>query len=50
MANVKDVVCVMAVDPARAAATETYHEETYYFCSTGCAARFRSDPSRYLTK
>ncbi|HVZ73511.1 MAG TPA: heavy metal translocating P-type ATPase [Polyangia bacterium] len=44
----RDPVCGMSVDPARAAATHEHAGTTYYFCSTGCAARFRGDPERYL--
>lgn len=48
MASVKDVVCGMTVDTERAAAKEEYEGQTYYFCSTGCAARFRTNPTGYL--
>src|SRR5881275_3002101 len=43
-----DPVCGMTVDPSRAAATAEHHGKTYFFCSKGCAAKFSSDPERYL--
>src|SRR5215813_15206264 len=47
-ATVKDPVCGMQVSPERAAAREEYEGRTYHFCATSCAAKFRSDPRRYL--
>jgi len=44
----KDPVCGMKVMPDSAAGKETYQGQTYYFCSAGCAAKFRSDPVKYL--
>jgi Cu+-exporting ATPase len=38
----------MRVDPERAAAEAEHAGETYYFCSAGCAAKFRLDPEKYL--
>ena len=49
VAQVKDPVCGMMVDPLNAAGTYTHHEQTYYFCSTHCMKRFGSDPDGYLT-
>ena len=43
-----DPVCGMTVDPARAAGTVDHAGRTYYFCSRGCAEKFRADPQRYL--
>ena len=45
-----DPVCGMNVDPAKAAATAEHQNETYYFCSKGCAAKFVADPAKYLAK
>jgi len=45
---VVDPVCGMTVTPSNAAATHNYHEETYHFCSLGCAEKFQADPERYL--
>ena len=44
----RDPVCGMTVDPARAAATTEHAGTTYYFCSAGCAAKFRAEPEKYL--
>jgi P-type Cu+ transporter len=44
-----DPVCGMSVEPARAAATVEHGGVTYYFCSAGCAAKFRADPERFLS-
>ena len=38
----------MQVKPDSAAGMETYQGQTYYFCSQGCAAKFRADPAKYL--
>src|SRR6202050_5528732 len=43
----RDPVCGMTVDPARAA-TADYAGSTYYFCSKGCAAKFRAAPDQYV--
>jgi len=43
-----DPVCGMRVAPERAAGRYDYKGTTYYFCSTGCLAKFRADPARYL--
>lgn len=45
---VKDPVCNMNVDPARAAGSAEYKGQTYYFCSQGCVKRFNADPEKYL--
>jgi len=45
---VKDPVCNMDVDPARAAGSSDYKGQTYYFCSPGCVKRFNADPGKYL--
>jgi len=45
---VKDPVCNMDVDPARAAGSSEYKGQTYYFCSPGCVKRFNVDPEKYL--
>ncbi len=44
----KDPVCGMAVDPARAKAQAEHRGQTFYFCCTGCAQKFRSNPEQYL--
>jgi P-type Cu+ transporter len=46
--GVRDPVCGMTVDPERAAGLVEYQDQTYYFCSQGCAAKFQGNPERYL--
>lgn len=43
-----DPVCGMAVRPENAAGSHVHEGKTYYFCSTGCLAKFRQDPSAFL--
>jgi Cu+-exporting ATPase len=43
-----DPVCGMKVDPAKAAALIERNGTTYYFCGKGCAAKFETDPAKYL--
>lgn len=43
----KDPICGMDVDPANAAGSYEYEGETYYFCSTHCLEKFKSDPAKY---
>ncbi len=44
----KDPVCGMTVDPAKAAGSFDYQGETYHFCSKGCLAKFQKTPDAYL--
>lgn len=46
--TVKDPVCGMNVDPARAAGSFVFEDVTYYFCRAGCRQRFAADPVRFL--
>ena len=46
--TVKDPVCGMTVDPARAAGKHEYQGQTYYFCNPKCNERFAGDPEKYL--
>jgi P-type Cu+ transporter len=46
--KVKDPVCGMEVGPAKAAATIEYQGTTFYFCSQGCATKFRAEPQKFL--
>jgi len=48
--EVLDPVCGMMIDPADAAATHDYKGQTYYFCMTACAEKFKADPEKYLNK
>jgi Cu+-exporting ATPase len=43
-----DPVCGMKVDPLKAAASVERQGATVYFCSQGCAAKFRAAPEKYL--
>ena len=45
---VKDPVCGMNVDPARAASAVTVGVNTYYFCCRLCGEKFTADPQKYL--
>jgi len=38
----------MTVEPERAAAKAEHAGKTYYFCSRGCADKFRAEPAKYL--
>jgi len=44
----KDPVCGMTVDPATAKARAEHAGQTYYFCCSGCAQKFQSNPDEYL--
>src|SRR5438874_1267963 len=46
---VTDPVCGMQVDPHTAHRHE-HRGRAYYFCSTGCRAKFAADPARYLSE
>ncbi|HLY61380.1 MAG TPA: heavy metal translocating P-type ATPase [Terriglobia bacterium] len=46
--TVKDPVCGMSVDPARAAATYEHEGRKYYFCNPRCQEKFRANPQKYL--
>ncbi|MGI9385015.1 MAG: heavy metal-binding domain-containing protein, partial [Methyloligellaceae bacterium] len=47
--EVRDPVCGMAVTPSAVGPMHRRGEDTYYFCSAGCEAKFVADPDRYLT-
>jgi Cu+-exporting ATPase len=40
----------MNVNPARARHTHAHDGKNYYFCCANCAAKFDSDPEKYLSK
>ncbi|MBX3720764.1 MAG: heavy metal translocating P-type ATPase [Turneriella sp.] len=46
--KVKDPVCGMTIDPAKAAAKQVYKGETIHFCSLHCEKKFLTDPESYL--
>src|SRR5689334_22372107 len=47
--TVLDPVCGMHVNPQTARGSAEYQGKPYYFCSSGCVARFTADPQRYLS-
>jgi Cu+-exporting ATPase len=47
---VVDPVCGMSVVPERARGTVEHAGKSYYFCSPGCAEKFRANPGAYLNK
>ena len=49
-ATVKDPVCGMEIDPAKAAGRSEYKGQTYYFCSPGCKKSFDKDPEKYVAQ
>ena len=44
----RDPVCGMTVDPGRAKSRVEHANDTYFFCSEGCAKKFSAAPARYL--
>jgi Cu+-exporting ATPase len=46
--TVRDPVCGMYVDPAKARGSSDYKGQTYYFCSPRCVERFNAEPEKYL--
>ncbi|HTL60260.1 MAG TPA: heavy metal translocating P-type ATPase [Nitrospira sp.] len=44
-----DPVCGMTVQPQSAAGSHEHAGKTYYFCSAVCLAKFRRDPTAFLT-
>jgi len=46
--TVRDPVCGMEIRPEEAAERIVHGGETFHFCSSGCAERFRDDPERFL--
>lgn len=50
MAKVKDVICGMDVDPAKAKHSSEYGGTTSYFCNAWCKRAFDQDPPRYVAE
>jgi Cu+-exporting ATPase len=48
--DVKDPVCGMKIDPAKAQFKSEYEGKTYYFCSADCKTKFDANPAQYLKK
>jgi Cu+-exporting ATPase len=46
----RDPVCGMTVELERAAVQVEHAGKTYYFCATGCARKFSTDPGKYLRR
>ena len=49
MPQVKDPVCGMTIDSAKAAGQSNYQGQTYYFCSTQCNQQFDANPSKFAS-
>ena len=47
---VRDPVCLMEVDPRRAAAMVEHVGRTFYFCSQNCKQRFLKQPKQFTDK
>jgi YHS domain-containing protein len=48
--TVKDPVCGMKIDPAKAKGKAEHQGKTYYFCSDDCKARFEKEPAKFAEK
>jgi Cu+-exporting ATPase len=48
VAEFKDPVCGMSVDPARTAHHAEHDGAEFHFCGAGCRTRFLADPAKYL--
>ena len=48
-ANMKDPVCGMDVNPATARYKTPHNGKEYFFCSTGCLAKFQANPEKILS-
>jgi Cu+-exporting ATPase len=48
MEKVKDLVCGMWIDPAKAAAKSEHKGKTYYFCAPGCKKAFDKEPDKFI--
>ena len=44
-----DPVCGMTVEPNSAAGSATHQGQTYWFCSPHCLAKFKADPTQYVS-
>ncbi len=48
--TVKDYVCGMDIETAKAAGQSEYKGQTYYFCGAKCKEKFDRNPEQYLSK
>ncbi|MDZ4677912.1 MAG: heavy metal translocating P-type ATPase [Oligoflexia bacterium] len=46
----KDLVCDMDVDPNDCAGSTEHKGKLFYFCSSHCLAKFKTDPAKFLMK
>ncbi len=46
----EDPVCLMKVDPQRAAGSCDFNGVKYYFCCSGCLRKFEKNPEGYLNR
>lgn len=46
--KVVDPVCGMKILPEKAAGTQNYGGQTYYFCGRSCLEKFKADPAQYV--
>ena len=46
--TVRDPVCGMSVDPATAKQSYSHEGNSYFFCCSHCAEKFKTDPRHYL--
>ncbi len=44
---VHDPVCQMRLSPKTAGFSHTHHDQTYYFCASGCLKQFLEQPESY---
>jgi P-type Cu+ transporter len=47
--TVRDPVCGMNVNPGAAKHVDEHAGKKYYFCSAGCAEKFKADPDKYIS-
>lgn len=50
MAQVRDPVCGMMIEPQDAVATSDYQGTRYYFCSQDCKQEFDASPEEYANQ
>ncbi|WP_445502743.1 heavy metal translocating P-type ATPase [Microvirga sp. G4-2] len=46
--KIKDPVCGMMIDPHATPYRTHYQGKPYYFCSSGCQAKFQAEPAKYV--
>src|SRR6185503_1072723 len=46
-ATVRDPVCGMEIDPAKAAGRSEHRRASYYFCSAHCQRTFDANPAKF---